>query len=157
PLFSQRLEQFESRWAAVAEQADAELRGKAQQWIDRCRQTVAEHFQQIADQAAREQAAAEAAAEARRLRDEQAQAAAAAAAEQAQVVEEQNAALAEQRQAEQQFTREIGELIKKARIALNGGSTSRAAGVRRTLEEKLAEAPPLPANLAGQLQSLDQQ
>lgn len=156
-LFSQRLDQFESRWTAVAEQADPELRGRVQQWIDRSRETIAEHLRQMAAQAAREQAAADAAAEAKRLRDEQAQASAAAAAAQARLAEEQNRALADQQQAEQQAARQIGELIRKARAALSDGSTSRAAGLRRTIEEKLAGAPPLPPNLTGQLQSLDQQ
>jgi hypothetical protein len=156
-LFSQRLDQYESRWKAVAEQADPELRGKVQLWIDRSRETVAEHLRQTAAQASREQAAAEAAAEARRLRDEQAQASAAAAAEQARLAEEQKRALTEQQQAEQQATRQIGELIRKARAALSDGSTSRATGVRRTIEEKLAGAPHLPANLTGQIQQLDKQ
>jgi len=156
-LFSQRLDQYESHWEAVAEQADPELRGRVQQWVDRSRETIAEHLRQMAAQASREQAAADAAAEARRLRDEQAQATAAAAAEQARLAEEQNRALAEQQDAEQQAARQIGELIRKARAALSDGSTSRAAGVRRTIEEKLAGAPPLPANLAGQIQSLDKQ
>jgi len=156
-LFSQRLDQFESRWNAVAEQADPELRGRVQHWVDRSRETIAGHLRQIEEQDSREQAAADAAAEARRLRDEQAQAAAAAAAEQASVLEEQNRALAEQQRAEQQAVRQIDELIRKARAALSDGSTSRAAGVRRTIEEKLAGAPPLPANLAGQIQSLDKQ
>jgi hypothetical protein len=163
-LFSQRLDQYESRWNEVAAQADAELRDRVQQWVDRARQTVAGHLAQVAAQAAQKQAAADAAAEAQRLREGQAQAAAAAAAEQA-LVEEQSRAPAQERQTEedagqqarQQAIREIGELIRKARGALSAGSTSRAAGVRRTIEEKLAGAPPLPANLAGQLQSLDQQ
>ncbi|MDB5969047.1 MAG: hypothetical protein JWQ90_1497 [Hydrocarboniphaga sp.] len=156
-LYSARLDQFENRWTAVAAQADPELRGRVQQWIARSQETIAEHLRQAAAQASREQAAANAAAEARRLREQQQQASAAAAAEQARVLEEQKRALAEERQADQQAVREIGELIRKARAALSGGSTSRAAGVRRAIEEKLAGAPPLPANLASQLQQLDQQ
>ena len=155
--FSSRLDQLEGRWNAVAEQAGAELRGRVQHWIDHSRQTIAEHLQQVAAQASREQAAAEAAAEAQRLRDQQAQASAAAAAEQARLLEEQKRALAEQQHAEQQAARQIGELIRKARAALSDGSTSRAAGLRRTIEEKLAGAPPLPANLVSQMESLDQQ
>jgi len=156
-LFSQRLDQFESRWNAVAGQAEAGLRGSVQQWLDRSRQTIAEHLAQVAAQASRQQAAADAAAEAQRQRDEQAQASAAAAAEQARLVEEQKRALDEQHNTEQQAAREIGELIRKARGALAGGGTSRAAGVRRAIEDKLAGAPPLPPNLAGQIQQLDQQ
>ena len=160
-LFSSRLEQLESRWSAVAEHADPELRGTVQQWVDRSRQTVAEHLRQMAEQASRELAAAsavaEAAAEAARQRDEQAQAAAAATAEQARLAEEQKRALTEKQHAEQQAVREIGDLIRKARGALSGGSTSRAAGVRRAIEEKLAGSPSLPDHLASQLQQLDKQ
>ncbi len=156
-LYSLRLEQFEGRWNAVAAQADPELRGRVQQWIDLSRETVAAQQRQVAEQAAREQAAADAAAEARRLREEQAQAAAAAAAEQARAAEEQKLALAKERQAEQQAFRQIDDLIRKARGALKDGNSSRAAGVRRAIEEQLAGAPPLPANLAGQVQQLDKQ
>ncbi len=195
-LFGPRLEQFERRWAAVAEQADAELRGRVQQWIERSRETAAEHQRELDAQAAREQAAADAAAEARRLREEQAQAAAAIAAEQERVREEGQGALAEQQQTEphsdqnldqnphqntdqspdqnpgqnpeqkrpepqpdQQAVRQIGEMIRKARAALGGGSTSRAAGLRREVEQALAleGAPTLPAKLVSQLQQLDQQ
>ena len=156
-LYSTRLDQFESRWNAVAAQADPELRGRVQQWIDRSRETIAESLRQAAAQASHELAAADAAAEAQRLRQQQVQASAAAAAEQARVLEEQKRALAEERQAEQQAVRQIGELIRKARAALSDGSTSRAAGVRRDIEEKLAGAPPLPANLTSQIQQLDKQ
>lgn len=156
-LYSSKLEQLESRWEAVAAQADPELLGNVRQWIDCSRETVAEPLRQAAALALREQAAADAAAEARHQREQQAQAAAAAAAEQALAFEEQKRALDEKQQAEQQPVRQIGELIRKARAALSGGSTSRAAGVRRTIEEKLAGAQPLPANLASQLQLLDKQ
>ena len=155
--FSPRLDQFEKRWNAVAAQADPELRDRVGPWIARCHETIADHLRQRAEQASREQAAAEAAAEARRLRDEQAQAAAAAAAEQARALEEQQRALAEKQEAEQQAVRQIGELIRKARGALSDGSTSRAAGVRRAIEEKVAGAPPLPPNLVSQIQQLDKQ
>lgn len=156
-LYSQRLDQFLRRWEAVAAQADAELSGRVQPWIERSRETVAEHLRELAAQAAREQAAASVAAEAKRLREEQMQASATAAAEQARVLEEQHRELDEKQQAEQQATRQISELIRKARAALSDGSSSRAAGVRKTIEEKLAAAPPLPANLASQLQQLDKQ
>jgi len=156
-LYGPRLEQYESRWVAVAEQADPDLRGRVQQWIDRSRVTMAEHLREAAAQAARERAAADAAAEAQRLRQQQAEAAAAAAAEQEQVLAEQQRALAEQQQAEQQALRQIGGLIRKAQAALSEGSTSRAATARRALEEKLAGAPPLPTHLASQMQLLDKQ
>ncbi|MGH8506333.1 MAG: DUF349 domain-containing protein [Stenotrophobium sp.] len=156
-LYSTRLDQFESRWNAVAAQADPELRGRVQQWIDRSRETIAEHVRQVAAQASHELAAVNAAAEAQHLREQQVQASAAAAAEQARVLEEQKRALTEERQTEQRAVRQIGELIRKARGALSDGRTSRVAGVRRDIEEKLAGAPPLPANLASQIQQLDKQ
>lgn len=134
-LYTARLDQFETRWNAVAALADAELRGRAEQWLARSRETVAEHSRQAADRAAQEQAAAEAAAEARRLREQQAQADAAAEAEQAAAIGEQKRALAEKQEAEQQPHRQIAELIRKARAALSDGSTARAAGVRRAIEE----------------------
>lgn len=148
---------FENRWEALATQADPELRSKVQQWIDRSRETIAEHLRQAAAQASLELAAANAAAEARRLREQQAQASAAAAAEQDRAREEHKRALVERQQAEQRAVREIGELIRKLRSALSDGSTSRAAGVRRAIEEKLAGAAPLPDNLASQMQLLDKQ
>jgi hypothetical protein len=160
-LYSPRLDQFERRWKTVAAQADPELRGRVEQWIDRSRETIAEHLRQEAAQASQELAAANAAAEAQRLRQEQEQASAAAAAEQEQVLGEQKRVLAQKQQAEQQAkkrtVREIGELIRKARAALSDGSTARAAGVRRAIEEKLAGAQSLPADLAGQMEQLDKQ
>lgn len=156
-LYGPRLEQFENRWAAVVAQAEPELRAKVQQWIDRSRENIAEHLRQIAEKASREQATIAAAAEARRLKEEQAQAAAAEAAERASAQEEQKPVVAEAPQAEPDTAREISDLIRKARGALNGGSTSRAAGIRRTIEEKLAASEPLSAPLASQLQQLDKQ
>ncbi|ROH93608.1 DUF349 domain-containing protein [Stagnimonas aquatica] len=155
--FGPRLTQLETRWEAVAAQADAELQGRVQQWIARARETIAEQARQVAAEAARAQAAAEAVAEARRQREQEAQASASAAAEQARLFEDQTRALAEQQQAEQQALREIAELIRKARAALSDGGSARAASLRRTIEEKRAGAPPLPDNLASQLQQLDKQ
>lgn len=149
--------QLESRWEGLAAEADPELRNSAQQWIDRSREVIAEHRRQVAAQALQAQAAAHAAAEAQRLRELQAQAAAAVAAEQARVLDEQQRAQAEKQEAEQQAVGQVSQLIRKARAALGDGGSARAASIRRTIEEKLAEAPPLPASLANQLQQLDQQ
>lgn len=157
-LYIERLAEYERGWTEVAAQADAGLRGRVQQWIDRSRETVAEHLRQVAVAAAQQQAAADQAAEARRLREQRAQADAAAAAEQARVRDEKRRELADKQRAEQLAARQMAELIGKARAALSGGSTSRAAAVRRTIDEKmLAGAQPLPANLASQLQQLDKQ
>lgn len=156
-LYSARLDQFERRWNAVAEQAEPELRDRVGPWIDRSREIIAEHEREVAAQALRVQAAADEAAEAQRLREQAAQASAVAAAEQARILEEQRPELAETQEPARQSFRLIGDMIRKARAALSEGRTSRAAGLRRTLQETLAEAPPLPAHLASQLQQLDKQ
>ena len=62
---------------------------------------------------------------------------------------------AEKQEAEAMALRQIGGLIRKALGALNEGSTGRAAGLRRAIDEKLVTAPPLPGHLANQLQQLD--
>ena len=155
--YSPLLTQFETRWEALAAQADPALRDQVQQWLDRARQTIAEHSRQVAAEAERAVAAAHAAAEARRLSAQQAQAAAEAAAEQAQALQQQNKALTEKQEAEQLAVRDLGALIRKARAALSDGGTARAAGIRQVIEGKLAGDPALPANVVSQLQQLDQQ
>jgi hypothetical protein len=155
PLFTPTLEQLEGRWKGVAAQADTGVRQTAQQSIDRAREVIAQHLRQIAAEASRELAAANAAAEAQRLRELQEKATATTAAEQARIVEEQQRAQAEKQAAEELALRQIGGLIRKALGALNEGGTGRAAGLRRAIEEKLPSAPPLPAYLANQLQRLD--
>lgn len=156
-LSNSKLEQCESRWKAVADQADPELRGRVQQWIEQARETIAGHLREVAAKASRELAAANAAAEERRLREERVQASAAAAAEQTQLLGEQKRAQSEKQQLEQKPAREIEGLVRKALEALGEGSTSRASAMRRTIEEKLAEAAPLSASLSGQIQQLDKQ
>lgn len=155
--YAARLVQLETRWNAVAAQADPELRGKVEQWIGRCQETITGHQRELAAQAARAEAAAAAAAEAQRQREQEAEASAAAAAEQAGLAAEQQRLRAEQQDAERQAVHQIGELIRKARAALGDGSSTRAAGMRRSIEEKLAALPALPAGLASQLQQLDRQ
>lgn len=156
-LYRSRLEQFEIRWGGLAAQADAQLCGRVQQWIDRSRAVIDEHLRHAAEQAAREQAAASAVAQAQRLREQEAEIAAAAAAQDTLMLDEQKRALASEREAQQQAVREIVELIRKARGALRDGSSSRAAGLRRSIEDHLPSAAELPANLVSQLQLLDKQ
>jgi hypothetical protein len=155
PLFTPTLEQHQVRWSAVAADAAPEVRLKAQEAIDRSREVIAHHLRQIAVEASRELAAANAAAEAQRQRELAEKAAAVAAAERAQFVEAERKALAEKHEAETIAFRQIGGLIRKAHGALNEGSTGRAAGLRRAIEEKLATAPPLPPHLTTSIQVLD--
>jgi hypothetical protein len=155
PLFTPTLEQLENRWKGVAAQADPHVAQKVQQAIDRAREVIAQHLRQIAAVASRELAAANAAAEAQRLRELEEKAAAAAAAEQARNLEAQQREQAQKREAEEQGLRQLGGLIRKALAAVNEGGTGRAAGLRRAIEEKLPSAPPLPPYLTTQLQRLD--
>jgi hypothetical protein len=154
-LFTPTLEQLHSRWNALAADAEPDVQQKVQDAIDRSRETVAQHLRQIAAEASRELAAANAAAEAQRQRELAEQAAAAAAAERAQLAEAERKAQAEKKEAEAIALRQVGGLIRKAQGALNEGSTGRAAGLRRAIEEKLAGAPPLPTHLVTSLELLD--
>ncbi len=161
-LFTPTLEQLQVRWTAVAPHAEPETQQKVQQAIDRAREVIAQHLRQIALEASRELAAANEAAEAKRIKEEEEKAAAAVAAERSRALEEERKALEEERkaQAEKQEAeavalRQMGGLIRKAHGALNEGSTGRAAGLRRAIEEKLSSAPALPPHLSSQLQQLD--
>src|SRR5688572_2248383 len=156
PLFTPTLEQLESRWSAVSAHAEPEVVETTRQAIDRAREVVAQHLRQIAVEAARELAAANAAALAQKQREQEQQAAAAAAAERARILEEGRMAEAEKLDAEAHALRQIGGLLRKAHGALAAGSSRTAAGLRRAVEEKLTAAPPLPASLANQLRQLDE-
>jgi hypothetical protein len=155
PLFTPTLEQLQSRWSAVAANATADLQQQTQLAIDRAREVIAQHLREIAAEASRELAAANAAAEAQRRRESEEKAASLAAAERARVLEEERKAQAEKQEAQATALRQIGGLIRKAHSALDEGSTGRAAGLRRAIEEKVTGAPPLPAYLANQVQQLD--
>jgi hypothetical protein len=154
-LFGPTLDQLEIRWQAVAGQASAEVGERVRQAIDRSREVIASHLRQIAVEASRQLAAENAAAEAQRIREIEQKEAAASAAERAQADAEERKARAEKLAAEALAFRQIGGLIRKAQSALNEGTTGRAAGLRRAIEEKLATAPPLSPSLASQLQNLD--
>jgi hypothetical protein len=155
PLFGPTLEQLEQRWKAVAADADPDVKHKAEQAIERSREVIAQHLHQAAVKASRELAAAHAAAEAQRLRGLEEEAAASASAERARIEEAARQAQAAKQEAEALAVRQIGELVRKAHGALNGGGTRRAAGLRGMIEERLSTAPPLPAHLLNQLQHLD--
>jgi hypothetical protein len=155
PLFVPTLEQLEHRWHAVAVHADQDIVMTAQRSIERAREVISLHLQHIAAQASRELAAANEAEAQRARREQDQQAAAAAAAERARTLEEERKVAQEKREAEQRALSQIGGLLRKALGALSAGSSRTAAGIRRTLDEKLIDAPPLPANLAAQLKQLD--
>jgi len=155
PLFTPTLERLEVRWNVVAARAEPDVARGVQDAIDRAREVIEQHLREIAAQVAREQATANAAAEAQRLRVEEEKAAEMAAAEQARILESERNAHAEKQEAHALAVRQIGGLIRKAHGALNDGSTGRAAGLRRAIEEKLPVVAPLPGHLASQVQQLD--
>lgn len=156
PVFTPTLEQLESRWKAVAEHAEADIAEKTRQAIDRAREVIAQHLRQIAAEAARQLAAANAATQAQLQREQEEKAATAAASERAQAQDAERKAEAEKHDAEAKALRQIGGLVRKAHGALAAGSSKTAAGLRRGIEEKLAHAPALPAHLANQLRQLDE-
>jgi hypothetical protein len=155
PMFTPTLERLEIRWNAVAAAAEPDVTQGVRAAIHRAHEIVAVHLRDTEARAARERAAADAAAETERLRGQEEQAAALAAAEQARVLEAQRQEHAEKQEAHALALRQIGGLIRKAHAALNDGSTGRAAGLRRAVEEKLPAAAPLPGHLLAQLQKLD--
>jgi hypothetical protein len=157
PLFGPALEQLSARWQAVAADAEAALAEEAQAAIARAREVITQHDEEARLAARLREEAENAAAEARRQREEAHKAAAAEAAEQARVREELQREAAARKEAQDTYLRQVAGLIRKAQGALSAGGTSRAAGVRRALEEKLAAATvqPLPAHLTVQLQALD--
>jgi hypothetical protein len=156
PLFTPTLEQLENRWKTVAAHAEPGIAQGTQQAIDRAREVIAQHLRQIAAEAARELAAANAQAVAQKQREQEQQANAAAAAERAQVLAEERKTGAEKHEAEANALRQIGGLLRKAHGALAAGSSRMAAGLRHAIDEKLATAPPLPPHLANQLRQLDE-
>jgi hypothetical protein len=143
-------------------QVDADIEQRGNQAIDRCREVIAAHLRQIAEQAAL-QAAQQAAHDARERARQAAQEAASAQAdaeaqlrkEAAAVREAAETARAEKRAAEEQLFRQIGGLIRKSNGALSDGNTQQAAGLRRAIEEKLPPAAEVPAYLTRHLQQLD--
>ena len=155
PVFTPTLEQLQVRWNAIAPRAEADVQQKVQQAVDRAHEVIAQHLRQIAVEASRELAAANAVAEAERVRELDEKARVGAAAERAAVLEAERKVRAVKQEAESLALRQIGGLIRKANLALGDGSTGRAAGLRRAIEEKLATAPALSGHLTNQLQTLD--
>ena len=161
-LYPPTFEHFEARWRALESQALPAVRERAEQAIARCREVIAGHVREVAQQAAaaaqrsalqvaREATLAQAAEEAQR-RDA---AAALWAAEAAQLREAEQKARDERLAAEALAVRQIGGLTNKVRGALRDGQTGPAAGLRRAIESKLTALPVLPPPLARQLQELD--
>ncbi|MBK7904076.1 MAG: DUF349 domain-containing protein [Proteobacteria bacterium] len=153
------LAQLEARWCTLAPQAPPNLRSEVMQHLQRAHEVVVHHRQALEAETERQRSAAVAAAEARRQRELEAQTAAAAAAEQARIRDAERQALREaeqaQRAADEAKAHEILGLLRQARAALDHGGTARAARLRASITEKLADAPALPAWFARQLEQVD--
>ena len=161
-LYPTSFKLFHEQWQTLESQAAPEIKDRALQAIDRCRDVIAGHLQQLAQRAeeeaqqaarkaAREQATAVAELEAQRRLE----AAALAAAEAAGLREAEEKAHNEKLAAEALALRQVGGLIGKANSALREGNTARAAGLRRAVEEKLPTVPAVPAFLVSQVLKLD--
>lgn len=161
-LYLPTFETLEARWRTLEAQAPPQVRERAALAIDLCREVIAGHLRQLAQQAVEESQRATLQAAQQRamaLADLEAQrrdeAAARAAAEAAAVREAEDKACAERLAAESLTLRQIGGLIGKANSALRDGSTGQAAGLRRAIEVKLPTLPVAPPYLIRQVQQLD--
>jgi hypothetical protein len=166
-LYASTFATLETQWRLIASPAASNIAQRAQQAIDRCKERIAEHHRNLEQQAAAraaqqaEQQSARDALERERLAAEQ-QAQEQAAAESAikmqasTVRDAEEQARAQRRAAEEEAFLKIGGLIRMALAAIRDGATQRAAGLRRSIEEKLPSAPALPISLTRQLQQLDE-
>jgi hypothetical protein len=161
-IYEPSFRHFHSRWQALESQAPPEIGERAARAVDRCREIIAEHLEQlarraaeesdrVARQAAREQAAALAEVESRN----RSEAASLAAAEAAARHEAEERRRADESAAQAAALRQIGGLIGKVHDALREGNTGRASGLRRAVEEKLSALPAVPSHLAKQVLKLD--
>jgi hypothetical protein len=162
-LYTSAFEHLKTRWHSLTTPPAADVDQRARDAIERCEGVIGAHLRQVAEQAV-EDAARKAALELQERENQAAQAAAAAQAESQARVREEAAAIraaeekqrAEQRSAEEQLFRQIGSLIRMAGAALRDGNTQRAAGLRRSIDQKLPAAPAPPAYLSRQIQQLDE-
>jgi len=162
-LYTSVFEHLKTRWHSLSTPPSADIEEHARQAIERCSEVIEAHLRHVAQQAAAD-AALEAARESQECEHQAAQAAASAhAAAEARLQEEMAANLqaeerrrSEHRAAEEQRFRQVGGLIRMANATLRDGGTQRAAGLRRSIEEKLAGAATLPTYLSRQLQQLDE-
>jgi hypothetical protein len=163
PLYAATLEVLTARWRALPTHPDPHVEQRGQQAIERCREVIAAHEREVAQRAAAQAAEREAREERARAREaeqraaaEQAEAEARALAETVAAREAEDHARTEQQAAETHAFREIGGLIRLARVALQAGNTRKAARFRQAIEDALQAAPAVPADLTRNLQQLDE-
>jgi hypothetical protein len=160
--YAATLEVLATRWRALPAHNDPLVEQRGQQAIERCREVIAAYERDLAQQAA-EQAAKREAREAReraleaeqRAAAERAEAEARALAEAIATRDAEDHARAEQQAAETQAFREVGGLIRLARVALQAGNTRKAARFRQAIDDALQTTPAAPPYLTQGLQQLD--
>jgi len=154
-LYTPAFEQLELRWRSLAAAPTATIEQRAAQAIDRCREVIAAHLRQAEQQAAERAAQQTAKRAAQELQERSLQAAQEAARAQAEADAQLRKEAAAVREAEEQFFRRIGGLIRKANDALRDGNTQKAAALRRAIEQRLPTGPAMPAHLTRHVQQLD--
>lgn len=163
PLYEASMRISIDHWRALEPQATAAVQERAQTAIAACLAVVAEHVRQLDERAAKQAALkAEHAArlEAAALAETQAQEGREAAALVAAAVKQQQdadaAVKAELDAAHGAQLRQLTGLIARTHAALRDGDTGRAAGMRRSLEEKIPKIAEIPAHVTRQVQQLDE-
>lgn len=71
------------------------------------------------------------------------------------LLNDRNKQQADKKSAEQNLLRHISALIRKAENAIASGQSRHAAGIRRSIEEKLSELAAIPSSLSKQLEQMD--
>jgi hypothetical protein len=166
--YASTLEQLKARCSSLTGSPSADIELRAVAAVDRCHEVIAAHIRQAAQLAAEQETEKAALQAAEAVRERERQAAQEAASLQAEaeaqsrreaavVREAEEAARASKIETEQHVLRQIGGLIRQAKGALEAGNTQRAAGLRRAIEQKLPNAPALPAHFTRSLQQLDDQ
>ena len=163
-FYTAAFERLEARWGALVPPPVGDVGQRAERARAHCRGIIEARQRQIAEQAAYE-ASQQGARDARVRAEQEARAAALAQAEAEARLHAERAARhaaeeaerAAARAQEEHVVRQIGGLLRHAHAALSEGNTKKAAGLRRSIEEKWPSAPAAPPHLTRQLQRLDDQ
>jgi hypothetical protein len=166
-LYAATLDVLATRWRALPAEGDPSVQERSLQALERCREVIAAHEQELARLAAERAAKLAADQEARDAREraheaeqrataERAEADARALADETAAREAEDHARAEQHAAETHAVRELRGLIRLARAALQAGNTRKAARFRQAIEDALQAAPAVPIDLTRSLQQLDE-
>ncbi len=147
--YAATLEKLEARWRTLAPHAAPDTQREVAEHLQRAREVLVRHRQALEAAAARQEAAAFAAAEARHQRETEAAAEAAATAEQARLLEAEREAEQAKRAADEAEVRHLLGLLRQAQAALDQGGTARAARLREAIAAKLPRPPRCPSGSIG--------